>query len=177
MWVSSHFHGKIDRTSIEFGNAYNQLLFTTTVDLAAVLIDQLKHELKTATRRLVTLAMERGSGVLADAFYEGDGLARSEIVLGADDTFIKASELKLPKDSDLSIFDDITEGVSDLKHYGFFLPDRLLLSSARDVLDDLAVHTEVADSRYLHRPSELPSLLEHAAQFQAPAGRNSGNRS
>lgn len=170
MWVSSHFHGKIDRTSIEFGNAYNKLLFSTAVDLAAVMIERLKQDPKIATKRLATLAMQRASGVLADAFYEEGGLARSDIVLGTDGTFFKASELKLPKSADLSMFGDIAEGVSDLKQYGFILPDWPLLSSAREVLDDLAVNTDVADSRYLHRPAGLPSLLEHAAQSRRGSG-------
>jgi hypothetical protein len=170
LWVSAHFHGKIDRTAIDFQNDYNSLLFDSAVELSGVLLGRLKREPNLATRRLVTLAMERGNGELATAFYEPDGPARADIVLRTDGAFMKAIDLRLPKAADLPMFDKVVEGVGDLGPYGLCLPDRALLSSARMVLDGLADRIEVSDSRYLFRPPGLPSLLEHAARLWRDGG-------
>ncbi len=172
LWVSAHFHGKIDRTAIDFKNTYNQLLFNASVKLAIVLLEQLKRDESIPIRRLVTLAMERSVGELADALYAKDGHAHTAIVLAPDGSFMKARDLRLPKDSDLSMFDTIVHGVDDLTAYGFVLPDGPLLSGARQVLDGLADpnHIEVTDAVYLRRPPGLPSLLEHAARYRRKGG-------
>jgi hypothetical protein len=97
LWATAHFHGKIDRTAIDFENDYNALLFDAIVELATVLIERVKCDPSIATRRLATLAMERGKGELANAVYQQDGLARTAIVLDTDGDFMKGSDLRLPK--------------------------------------------------------------------------------
>ena len=62
-WVSSHFHGKIDRTAIDFANDFNRLLFDAAEDLAETLLDRLKCDGNKATQRLVTLAMDATGGL------------------------------------------------------------------------------------------------------------------
>jgi hypothetical protein len=163
LWVSAHFHGKIDRTEIYFQNAYNNLLFRAVEDLAGTLIDRLKSEPSKTVQHLVTLAMEREKGELASAFYSDGGLARTAVVLGADGGFIQAKDLSLPKASDLTMFEQLVRGISDINTYGFRLPDALLLANARNVLDGLAEGTEADEKLYLQRPAGLPSILEHAA--------------
>lgn len=170
LWVSSHFHGKIDRTAIEFRNAYNGLLLSAAEDLAEALINRLKTSSTVTERRLVTLAMERASGVLAEAFYEDDGLARRAIVLAANDEFVEGSQLRMPQAADLPMFSLLTEKVDDIGAYGFCLPEAGLLANARALLDGLADGNEVEDDVYLRRPSRLPSLLEHAATVHRQSG-------
>lgn len=164
LWVSAHFHGKIDRTAIDFENAYNGLLFSAAVKLTAVLIEWLKRESGVATKRLVTLAMERNTGILADALYADDGLAHQEVVLGADGLFVRARDLCVPSTSDLRMFRQLATGVADIAAYGFRLPDDLLLEGARNVLDGLAQDIEAPDTHYLKRPLGSVSMLEHAAR-------------
>ncbi len=163
LWVSSHFHGKIDRTAIEFGNDYNTILLKAAEELSESLIEKLKTRQTKAEKCLVTLAMERRIGVLATALYAKGGLASKAIVLAADGGFIEAKELRIPKASDLAMFDLIVAGISDIKVYGFRLSDAMLLSNARAVLDGLAEGTDAHDSLYLERPAGLLSILEHAA--------------
>ena len=163
-WVSSHFHGKIDRTAIDFANDFNRLLFDAAEDLAETLLDRLKCDGSKATQRLVTLAMERDRGALADAFYAENGVVHTAIVLGHDGVFMKASELAMPTVSDLAMFDSLCSGIANPATYDFKLPDRMLLLGARAILDGLAKDTVVDDTQYLHRPPELLSLIEHAAQ-------------
>jgi hypothetical protein len=172
LWVSAHFHGKIDRTAIDFENDYNQLLFDAGLELVTVLLERLKRHESIAVRRLVTLMMERGDGELADAIYGEDGCAHSAVVLAPDGSFMKASDLRLPMDSDLPMFNQIIQGIDDLSAYGFVLPETALLSSARQVLDSLADsdQIEVTDAVYVRRPSGLPSLLEHAARHRRDGG-------
>jgi hypothetical protein len=170
LWVSSHFHGKIDRTAIDFASDFNRLLFDASVDLAVALLNRLKCDDNKSTLRLVTLAMERAAGALADAFYAEKGVAHTEIVLGHDGMFMEASELAMPKASDLALFDSLCHGITNLATYGFRLPDRMLLLGARAILDGLAQDTVVEDTQYLHRPPELPSLIEHAAKHHRMNG-------
>ena len=170
LWVSSHFHGKIDRTAIDFGNAFNGLLFDAATALAATLLERLKQDCSRATKRLVTLAMERGNGVLADTFYGDEGLAHTPIVLDDEDAFIKAGDLAMPRPRDLAMFDHLSVGVASLAKYGFRLPDRLLMVGVRDILDGIDSSTSVEDTQYLHRPPELPSLIEHAAKHHRMKG-------
>jgi hypothetical protein len=102
LWVSTHFHGKIDRTAIDFDSAYNRLLFDAAVELSGALLQRLKGDPEKEARRLATLAMERGPGELASAFYGDGGIARTEIVLHNNgSSFLKASELRLPRETDL----------------------------------------------------------------------------
>ena len=164
LWVSAHFHGKIDRTAIDFENAYNGLLFSSAVKLTEVLIERVKRDASIATRRLVTLAMEHHTGALADALYADDGLAHKAIVLGPDGFFVNARDLCLPKAADLSMFCQLATGVNDIATYGFHLPDHLLIADARNVLDGLAQDIEARDTHYLERPPGGVSLLEHAAR-------------
>lgn len=170
LWVSAHFHGKIDRTAIDFENDYNDLLFDATLDLAHAMFERLKRQPSKATHRLIALAMERGAGELADAFYAEGGLARTDVVVCENGAFILAADLKLPKASDLKMFWQTVKGVTDLAVYGFRLPDLLLLTGARGVLDGLAEDTEAEDALYLTRPQGLPSLLEHAARHHRKDG-------
>ena len=170
LWVSAHFHGKIDRTAIDFDNDYNDLLFDAALDLGHSMCERLKRAPSRATQRLVALAMERGTGELADAFYDEGGLARTDVVVCDNGVFVAGADLKLPKASDLTMFWQTVKGIKDLAKYGFRLPDPLLLSGARGVLDALAEGTEAADALYLTRPSDLPSMLEHAAQHHRKDG-------
>jgi len=163
LWVSAHFHGKIDRTAIDFGNAYNTLLLKAADNLSESLIERLKTRSDASERRLVTLAMERRTGELATAFYAQGGLARKAVVLAADGGFIEASKLRMPKTIDLPMFDLLVNGIPHIETYGFYLPDAMLLANARAILDGLADGTDVADTMYLRRPTALPSILEHAA--------------
>ena len=170
LWVSSHFHGKIDRTAIVFGNAYNTLLLKVAVELSELLIDWLKTLPTASERRLVTLAMERRTGELATAFYAQDGLARKAVVLMTDGGFIEARLLQMPKATDLPMFDLLVNGIPHIETYGFCLPDAMLLANARPVLDGLADGTEASDMLYLQRPTDLPSILEHAASHNRASG-------
>jgi hypothetical protein len=43
LWVSAHFHGKIDRTAIDFSNAYNTLLLDTAEELTYALLGRIRH--------------------------------------------------------------------------------------------------------------------------------------
>ena len=170
LWVSSHFHGRIDRTAIDFGNAYNGLLFDAVAALAAALIQRLKADPNLGTKRLATLAMERGSGKLADAFYSPLGLAHTEVVLDDAGDFIAGIGLCLPKAIDLDMFLRLIRHVPSVTPYGLHLPDRNLLANARKVLDGLAPEAEVKDTIYLDRPRALPSLLEVAAKAYRAEG-------
>lgn len=170
IWVSAHFHGKIDRTAIDFGNAYNTLLFKAAEALSESLIDRLKTCSKKSERRLVTLSMERRTGELANAFYAQGGLAHKTVVLAADSGFIEAKKLRMPKPTDLPMFSVLADGISDIESYGFSLPDSMLLTNARRVLDGLADGTEASDTLYLQRPTGFPSILEHAALRNRAAG-------
>lgn len=163
LWVNAHFHGKIDRTEIDFDNGYNHLLFEAAVELVSVLLERLKREPGEATKRLVTLALERGPGELADALYSSGGLAHTEVVLGEDDSYVKASDLLMPRQADLPMFQGLVAGISNLKEFGFRLPNAALLGSARVLLDGLAKNTEAPDAKYLEKTSDRQSLLEHAA--------------
>jgi len=170
LWVSAHFHGKIDRTAIDFGNAYNTLLLKAAEELAESLIDRLKMLSATSQKRLVTLVMERRTGELATAFYAPGGLARKAVVLAADGGFIEARKLRIPKASDLPMFHVLVDGISSIETYGFCLADPMLLANARSILDGLAEDTEATDTLYLQRPTGLPSLLEHAALKHRASG-------
>ncbi|AWM40163.1 hypothetical protein GobsT_13990 [Gemmata obscuriglobus] len=170
LWVSSHFHGKIDRTAIDFDSRYNDLLFDAAVELAGELLERFKREPERTTRRLVTLAMERTRGALADAFYAPDGFARGEVVLANTDAFLKASDLRLPKAADLALFRQLTTGIKNVESFGFRLPDPILLEHARKVLDVLNPQSEVPDSSYLKKSVEHRSLLEHAASVHRQDG-------
>ena len=77
--------------------------------------------------------------------------------------FIEATKLRMPKATDLEMFDLLVNRVRNIEAYGFVLPDEMLLENAQSVLDGLAEETEVADTFYLQRPAGIPSLLEHAA--------------
>jgi hypothetical protein len=169
LWVSAHFHGKIDRTAIDFSNAYNTLLLEAAGELADSLLDRVKAFPSIWQRRLVTLAMERGQGELANRFYSPGGLARKAVVLTADGAFIEAKQLRIPRATDLAMFEVLAEGASSIEAYGFCLPDAMLLKNARSVLDALAEATEAPDACYLKRPAGRSSLLEHAA------GKHRGN--
>ncbi|MBN1547541.1 MAG: DUF3883 domain-containing protein [Syntrophaceae bacterium] len=170
LWVSSHFHGKIDRTAIDFRNDYNALLLNAAVGLSETLIERLKTRSDETDTRLVTLAMERRTGELATAFFGQDGLAQKAVVLAADGSFIEARRLRMPKASDLSMFNLLVDGVLKIETYGFSLPDSMLLANARAILDGLAEGTEASDMCYLQRPKGLPSLLEHAASHNRAKG-------
>jgi hypothetical protein len=170
LWVSAHFHGKIDRTAIDFGNAYNTLLLKAAEELSESLIERLKTRSNTSERCLVTLAMERRAGELATAFYVQGGLARKAVVLAADGEFIEAKKLRMPKATDLPMFDLFVNDIPNIKIYGFCLPDAMLLANARAVLDGLADGTEAADELYLHRPTGLPSVLEYVASKNRARG-------
>lgn len=163
LWVSAHFHGKIDRTAIDFENAYNHLLFDAAVELCGAMLQRLKRDPEEGPRRLVTLAMERGTGELAGTFYGDRGLARTEIVLADGGSFIKGDELRLPRAADLPMFLRLAGRVSEAAKYGFRLPDAALLVDARAILDGLAQNTTADDSLYLRRAPGGRSLLEHAA--------------
>lgn len=171
LWVSAHFHGKIDRTAIDFGNAYNTLLLKAAEELSESLIERLKTRSTGTERRLVTLAMERQTGQLATAFYAQGGLARKAVVLAADGRFIEANKLRMPKATDLQVFELLVNGIPNIENYGFCLPDAMLLANARTVLDGLAEGTEAADTMYLNGPTGLPSVLEHAASQNRAGGR------
>ena len=164
LWVSAHFHGKIDRTAIDFESAYNDLILGSAVELAETLLERLKSETGRATRRLVTLALEHDMGVLAEEFYASDGIAHKEVVLGESGSFLRASDLRLPQDADLSMFKQLIIEVGNVSDYGFYLPDALLLAGARKILDGLSEDIEADDDQYLQRPPNRPSLLEHAAK-------------
>lgn len=170
LWVSTHFHGKIDRTAIDFGNAYNTLLLKAAEELSESLIERLKSRPAKSERRLVTLAMERRTGKLATAFYALGGLAWKSVVLAADGDFIEARKLLMPKAIDLPMFNRLVEGISNIETYGFCLPDVMLLANARSILDGLAEGIEAADTLYLQRPVGFPSLLEHAASQNRVSG-------
>lgn len=170
LWVSAHFHGKIDRTAIDFGNAYNTLLFKAAEGLSESLIERLKTRSDTSERRLVTLGMERGTGELATAFYAQGGLARKAVVLTADGGFIEAKKLRMPKATDLPMFNLLVNGIPDIESHGFSLPDSMLLGNARPILDGLAEGTEATDTLYLRRPTGIPSILEHAALRNRASG-------
>jgi len=170
LWVSAHFHGKIDRTAIDFGNAYNTLLLKAAEELSESLIEKLKTRSATSQRRLVTLAMERRTGELATTFYAQGGLARKAVVLAADGGFIEARKLRMPKSTDLPMFDLLIDGIPSIETYGFCLPDAMVLENARAVLDGLAEGTEAADTLYLQRPTGLHSLLEHAVSQNRASG-------
>jgi hypothetical protein len=164
LWVSAHFHGKIDRTAIDFENAYNHLLFDAAVELSGALLQRLKGDPEMEARRFVTLAMERGSGELAATFYGELGIARTDIVLGDDGrSFLKGSDLRLPRAADLPMFLLLVDGADGVAGYGFRLPDAALLAGAREILDGLAPNTAADDALYLHRAPGGRSLLEHAA--------------
>lgn len=163
LWVSAHFHGKIDRTAIDFKNNYNALLLNAAVDLSESLLQRIKAFPDVRQKRLVTLAMEWGSGELASRFYAPGGLARQAIVLAANGVFIEAQQLRIPKAADLTMFEVLAEGISDINSHGFCLPDAILLKNARGVLDALAEGTESSDTCYLQRPEACLSLLEHGA--------------
>lgn len=163
LWVSAHFHGKIDRTAINFSNGYNTLLLEAAAELAESLIERVKALPTDWQRRLVTLAMERGQGELATKFYAPTGLARKAVVLAPDGVFVEAKRLRIPKAADLAMFELLSEGVSSIAAYGFCLPDSMLLKNARSVLDGLAEGTEATDTCFLKRPMGRSSLLEHAA--------------
>lgn len=170
LWVNAHFHGKIDRTAIDFDNGYNHLLFEVGLELVGVLLERLKREPDDAAKRLVTLALERGPGELAGALYASEGLAHTEVVLGDDGRFLKASDLRLPRPADVFMFQELVAGITDLNVYGFRLADATLLESARTVLDGLAKNTEAPDAAYLLRVSDRTSLLEHAASARRADG-------
>lgn len=163
LWVSAHFHGKIDRTAIDFANAYNTLLLDTAGELARTLLDRIKMFPRRWQQRLAALAMERGQGELANRSFAPTGLARTAIVLAADGAFIEAKQLRIPKGTDLAMFETLSEGLSSVESYGFRLPDPMLLKNARAVLDTLAADTEAPDAAYLRRPNGDLSLVEHAA--------------
>jgi len=163
LWVSAHFHGKIDRTAIDFSNAYNTLLLEAAGELANSLIDRIKAFPNLWQKRFVTLAMERGQGELASKIYSPTGLARTAIVLAADGAFIEAKQLQMPQASDLAMFEILTEAVSNIEAHGFRLPDPMLLKNARPVLDELAEGAQAPDASYLKRPANGLSLVEHAA--------------
>jgi hypothetical protein len=169
-WVSAHFHGKIDRTAIDFSSRFNQLLFDAAVELSGDLLERLKRDRDRTKRRLVTLSMERGAGAFADAFYAGEGFARTAIVLAEDRSFLKACDLRLPRPADLPMFKQLAAGVADVKEHGFLLPDAFILEGARKVLDGLARDIEAPDLSYLQKPAPRPSLLEHAASAHRQAG-------
>jgi hypothetical protein len=170
LWLSSHFHGKIDRTAIDFDNAYNGLLFKAATELTAKLIGRLKAAPGLATRRLVTLALERSQGTLGEALYAPEGLAHTAVVLDSDGEFITPTELRMPKASDLAMFGQLVQGLPDFTAYGFRLPDQRLLTDARKILDELASGSEVDDVRYLDRPPRSLSLLEAATRTHRAAG-------
>ena len=163
IWVSAHFHGKIDRTAIDFSNRYNTLLLDAAEDLASVLLDWIKSMPGLSHRRMATLALERGDGELAARCYAEKGLARKAVVLGADGSFLKPERLRLPRAADLEMFEMLADGVSDLGGRGFVLPDGVLLRNARSVLDGLVTQADVPDDSYFARPTGSTSLLELAA--------------
>jgi len=86
------------------------------------------------------------SGDLAIRCYAETGLARSAIVLTANDLFIEAKQLRIPKAADLEIFETLIEGLPNIEIYGFQLPDPILLKNARSILDALADETEALDT-------------------------------
>ena len=130
----------------------------------------LKREPDEAAKRLVTLAMEREPGELAEALYARHGLAHTQVVLGSDGCFLKANELHLPRAADLNMFQGLVAGINNLKEYGFCLPNAVLLKRRREVLDGLAKDTEAPDAKYLRKGIRPPTLLEHAAS-DASGGR------
>ena len=170
LWVSSHFHGKIDRTAIDFQSDYNDLLFRAAETLVVSLIERLKADSRIATRRLATLSMERGSGVLADSLYAPGGLAYRDVVLDETQSFTSGAGLSLPNAADLDLFLGIVQDIADLAPYGLRLPDRDLLTNARSVIDALAPQGQIADAVYLKRPTGQPSLLELAAKMHRTDG-------
>ena len=136
----------------------------------AELVEHLKLAIEPATRRLVTLAFERAAGPMAEAVYAGDGLAAAAVVLGADGQFCRAAELRLPRAEDLAIFEQLAGLSPDSTKPEFVLADKLLLSQARKVLDDLHAPA-VENLAYLNRGSESWSLLEKAAGYHRHAGK------
>lgn len=170
IWVSAHFHAKIDRTAVDFTSDYNGLLRDAAVSLVSSLIERLKGEPDRAHRRLATLAMERREGELARAVYADGGIAHSAIVLGNTDTFLTARSLTLPKAADLAMFEEIVREIAGLDVHGFCLPDHGLLLNARHILNGLAGSTEADDKLYLQRPSGKPSLLERTAIARRSSG-------
>jgi hypothetical protein len=162
-WVSAHFHGKIDRTNIDFHSTYNELLFQTAVHLVDVLLTYLKAAPSLSTKRLVTLSLEYDDGALASAIHASGGLADTAIMLSQAGTFVEPAWLRMPRDEDLEMFDILLKDIAAPDAYGFQLPDRLLLEHARNVIDRLAPGGVVGDTAYVARPEGLPSLIEHAA--------------
>ena len=116
--------------------------------------------------------MERAQGELGHTFDSKAGLASTAVVLGADGSFLEAQKLRMPEESDLTIFQRLAEGVDGIENYGFCLPDPVLLNEARSILDGLAEGTEASEEAYLGRLDGGPeSFMGDSVKKQRLAGR------
>lgn len=166
--VDAPFHGTISRKGIDFDEPYNKLLFSEAVALTEDLAAVLRSDPSLGRRRLTVLAVHKtGPGPLAEVLRGPKGLARRDIVLGADlQSFLSPQKLSMPGPEDVGTFTSLAHVVGDVARFGFVLPDRLLLEQARDVLDALPARTSGSSadlSRYLDRPGGQHSFLEAAA--------------
>ena len=178
LWVSAHFHGKIDRTAIDFGSAYNALLLNAAEELSESLIERLKSRSARVGKALGHArngACELGNWRLRSTRKVAWHAKPWSWRRMADSS--KAKQLRMPKATDLPMFDLLVNGIPDIETYGFCLPDATLLANARAVLDGLAEGTEAADTLYLQHPTGLPSVLEHAASKNRAEDRHSGTDS
>ena len=170
LWVNAPFHGTIARTDIRLENHYNRILFEKALALVGKLASRFKRDTDLRTRRLATLLMRRGNGPLAEKLYASEGLAESAIVLTDKGDFLTAAGISMPEEKDIEIFSWLIRGLDDTGEFGFTLPDRGLLLSARDVLDDLCPHGAISLEAYLTRGKKRESLLERAARSQRSCG-------
>lgn len=170
LWINAPFHGTIARTEIRLENPYNKLLFQKAVELIGTLASRFKRDVDLNTRRLATLMMRRGVGPVGDRLYESGGLAEGEIVLGEGGKFLCGSDVAMPAEHDMEMFKRLCHGIEDVREFGFVLPDRWLLSNARNVLDCLCPRCATTLPAYLTRGQAGRSLLESAAKLQRDSG-------
>ena len=171
--VNAPFHGTLSRTGLNLEEPLNELLFQAIVGLFWLGIDHLKGSSNVAERRCVTLMFGSGSGPLAAEIIDEGRAAEREIVLGSGgDGFVRPTDLQLPAERDLHMFQILHAAIVDIERFGFVLPDRLLLRGAFHLLSSLGGEEgtlTVKDTKYLAHGEGCKSLLEEAAQVRRRA--------
>lgn len=175
LWLHSHFHGNISRTSIDLETLdYNRLLFDEGMRLLDAMLDRLRDATGIQDRRLVTLAMERSSGPVGDRLYETRDIPHADVVLDVGgDSYISPAELTVPVAEDLEMFQRLLGDGGQASDYGFVLPEDSLLMHAWPVLEQLAGKGELTkgfQGRLLRRGDSGVSLLERGAERNRSRG-------
>jgi hypothetical protein len=169
--VDARFFATISRTGLDFKHAYNAMLLEEAESLLRDLLFAMKDMVSVDDRRLVTLALHKGTGELATRVFAPGGLAEDKVVLTWDGTYAKPSECMLPTIEECRLLELLEVVLVERPEERERLPDSELLYQCSEVLESLGVPSISAPHPWLVARPNGTCVLEEAAVRRRLEGR------